>query len=85
MAGVTRPLSIGQYRFASQHTQRHMLHPQLVGSSASCFLQLTSLAMPFGLGHEFVILVSRSALWSFFVDIKLQDEHNIPTEGPMIV
>ncbi|KAJ8661867.1 hypothetical protein O0I10_002196 [Lichtheimia ornata] len=41
--------------------------------------------MPFGLGHEFVILVSRSALWSFFVDIKLQDEHNIPTEGPMIV
>ncbi|KAI9490434.1 hypothetical protein BDB00DRAFT_837821 [Zychaea mexicana] len=41
--------------------------------------------MPFGIGHEIVCLISRSALWSFFADIKLQDEHNVPNEGPLIV
>ena len=41
--------------------------------------------MPFGIGHEIVCLISRGALWSFFVDIKLQDEHNVPKEGPLIV
>ncbi|KAI9339142.1 hypothetical protein BD770DRAFT_331160 [Pilaira anomala] len=34
--------------------------------------------MPFGNSHELVCLISRSALWSFFSDIKLEDTENIP-------
>lgn len=42
--------------------------------------------MPFGTNHELVCLISRSALWSFFSDIKLQDVHNVPPESqPYIV
>ncbi|KAF7728861.1 hypothetical protein EC973_005487 [Apophysomyces ossiformis] len=43
--------------------------------------------MPFGVAHELVCQISRSALWSFFSDIKLEDVHNVPSEeeGPLIV
>ncbi|KAG0164686.1 hypothetical protein DFQ28_008366 [Apophysomyces sp. BC1034] len=43
--------------------------------------------MPFGINHEIVCQISRSALWSFFSDIKLEDVHNVPSEeeGPLIV
>ncbi|CAO3648371.1 unnamed protein product [Mucor hiemalis] len=37
--------------------------------------------MPFGTNHEIVCLISRSALWSFFSDIKLEDTHNVPSES----
>ncbi|KAG0742132.1 hypothetical protein G6F57_008042 [Rhizopus arrhizus] len=42
--------------------------------------------MPFGFNHELVCLISRSALWSFFSDIELQDVFNVPSESqPLIV
>ncbi|KAI8334851.1 hypothetical protein EDC96DRAFT_525250 [Choanephora cucurbitarum] len=42
--------------------------------------------MPFGFYHEVVCQVSRSALWSFFSDIKLEDVENVPSDSrPLIV
>ncbi|KAI8065526.1 hypothetical protein BC940DRAFT_304322 [Gongronella butleri] len=41
--------------------------------------------MPFGLGHELVILISRAALWSFFSDIKLENADRAPKDIPLIV
>ncbi|KAI7905363.1 uncharacterized protein BX663DRAFT_583279 [Cokeromyces recurvatus] len=42
--------------------------------------------MPFGFNHELVILISRSALWSFFSEIKLEGIENIPPESqPFII
>ncbi|KAL9550985.1 hypothetical protein PS6_005230 [Mucor atramentarius] len=42
--------------------------------------------MPFGFYHEVVCTISRSALWSFFSDIKLEDVDNVPSESqPFIV
>ncbi|KAI7892054.1 uncharacterized protein EV154DRAFT_506158 [Mucor mucedo] len=42
--------------------------------------------MPFGNSHELVCLISRSALWSFFSDIKLENTENIPPESqPFII
>lgn len=51
--------------------------------SLSCFFIYK---MPFGFYHEVVCTVSRSALWSFFSDIKLEDVDNVPSESqPFIV
>ncbi|ORX51931.1 hypothetical protein DM01DRAFT_1323805 [Hesseltinella vesiculosa] len=41
--------------------------------------------MPFGLGHELVILISRASLWSFFTDIKLEHAERAPKDIPLIV
>ncbi|KAI8379761.1 uncharacterized protein BYT42DRAFT_569929 [Radiomyces spectabilis] len=41
--------------------------------------------MPFGVGHDIVVQISRSALWSFFSEIKTENIHNVPSEGPLIV
>ncbi|KAI8337972.1 hypothetical protein BC941DRAFT_351881 [Chlamydoabsidia padenii] len=41
--------------------------------------------MPFGIGHELVCLISRTALWSFFTDIKVENAHLAPKDLPLIV
>ncbi|KAI9253587.1 hypothetical protein BY458DRAFT_521624 [Sporodiniella umbellata] len=42
--------------------------------------------MPFGYNHELVCLISRSALWSFFSDVQLEDVANVPsTQQPLII
>ncbi|KAI9468459.1 MAG: hypothetical protein EXX96DRAFT_590697 [Benjaminiella poitrasii] len=42
--------------------------------------------MPFGFNHELVCLMARSALWSFFSEIKLEGTEHVPSETePFIV
>ncbi|KAI7865526.1 hypothetical protein BDF14DRAFT_1883474 [Spinellus fusiger] len=41
--------------------------------------------MPAGFCHEIIVQVSRAALWSFFSEIRVEDVHNVPREGPLIV
>lgn len=41
--------------------------------------------MPFGYSHSIIKAIARAAVSSFFSDVAIVGEENVPTEGPMLV
>ncbi|KAI8967002.1 hypothetical protein BDF20DRAFT_902831 [Mycotypha africana] len=41
--------------------------------------------MPFGFYHDVVVCIARSALWSFFSDIQLEDVENVPPASQPVI